>query len=84
MAAKKSRTEESEGSKHNLEHDIQRLEKIVETLEQGEAPLEKALALYEEGIQLSKTCTEKLQKAELRIKSLTKNNDGKLKLENFE
>jgi exodeoxyribonuclease VII small subunit len=45
-------------------------------LEQGDVPLDDALNMYEEGIALSKACTEKLTQAELRIKTLSKAMDG--------
>ncbi|MFD1360659.1 exodeoxyribonuclease VII small subunit [Lentibacillus salinarum] len=36
------------------------LEKIVEKLEKGDVPLEKAINYYQEGMQLSKVCNDKL------------------------
>lgn len=71
-------------SKHSFEQSLTRLEKIVSTLEQGEVSLEESLKMYEEGIQLSKECMETLSKAELRIKQLTKDLNGKLQLTDFE
>ena len=47
-------------------------------------PLDDALKLYEEGIQLSKACAEKLKAAEMRIKKLAKNADGQFVLEDLE
>ena len=84
MTAKKLRADGNEDSGRDLEQDLRRLEKIVEALEQGEVPLEKALKLYEEGILLSKSCTELLQKAELRIKTITKEANGKIKADDLE
>ena len=40
-----------------LEQAMARLEEIVKQLEQGDAPLEDALALFEEGTRLMKKCT---------------------------
>ncbi len=71
-------------SKQSLEGQLQRLEQIVEILEQGQITLDDALTLFEEGIQLSKECNEKLQQAELRIKKLTKTLDGSFKVSEFE
>jgi exodeoxyribonuclease VII small subunit len=73
MTAKKS-------TKQTFEEAVHRLEKIVETLERGDVPLEKALDLYEEGIQLSRTCSENLKSAELRIKKLSKDIKGQFEL----
>lgn len=36
------------------------LDKIVEKLEEGDVPLEKAIAYYQEGMELSKICNDKL------------------------
>lgn len=79
MAASKK-----EISKRTFEQSLARLEKIVDSLEQGEVPLENAIELYEEGIELSKECTETLSKAELKIKKLSKNLGGKIELADFE
>jgi exodeoxyribonuclease VII small subunit len=66
--------------KGSLESSLKRLEEIVETLERGETPLEDAVSLYEEGIQISKGCAEKLKVAELKIKKLSKEIDGQFSL----
>jgi exodeoxyribonuclease VII small subunit len=47
-----------------------RLEEAVAKLEQGGLPLEQAIALYEEGMTLARTCQERLDEAELRITTL--------------
>ena len=49
-----------------------RLEEIVKALEKGDAQLDKSLALFEEGMKLIKDCGEALEKAENKIKLLTK------------
>ena len=67
-------------TKQTFEQSIKRLEEIVEALEHGEVPLDKALSLYEEGIQLSRTCAENLKAAELRIKTLGKDIRGQFEL----
>lgn len=43
------------------------LETVLAQLENGDLPLEQALALYEEGMALSKLCQDKLAAAELRV-----------------
>ena len=73
-----------ETSKKTFEQSLTRLEKIVESLEQGEVSLEDAISLFEEGIELSKECMATLSKAELRIKKLTKEMSGKIELVDFE
>jgi len=62
---------------------LDRLEKIVNDLEKGELPLEKALALFEEGVQLSNSCRKELDTAEGKIEILMKQ-DGKLQAVSFE
>ena len=67
----------------NFEQCLQRLEAIVEELEKGDVPLEKALALFEEGIQLSGSCRKELEEAEGKVEILLKQN-GKLQPEPFD
>ncbi len=67
-------------AKRTFEDSIKRLEEIVEALEQGDVPLDKALNLYEEGVQLSRECTQNLKAAELRIKTLSKDIKGQFEL----
>lgn len=62
---------------------IQRLEKIVQELEQAEVPLEKSLTLFEEGMKLSASCRKELEEAEGKVEILLKQN-GKLQAEAFE
>jgi len=63
---------------------IQRLEKIVQELEQGEVPLEKSLTLFEEGMQLSASCRKELEEAEGKVEILLQKADGKLVAQPFE
>src|SRR5215213_6707322 len=53
------------------------LEAIVKKMEEGDLPLEKALELYERGVQLSRFCHGKLEEAERRLEIL--NERGELK-----
>lgn len=62
---------------------LQRLEKIVQELEKGEAPLETSLTLFEEGMQLSTACRKELEEAEGKVEVLLKQN-GKFQTEPFE
>jgi len=66
-----------------FEECLQRLEKIVDEMEKGELPLEKALGLFEEGIALSASCRKELETAEGKVEILLKQN-GKLQPEPFE
>jgi exodeoxyribonuclease VII small subunit len=56
--------------KNTFEENLFRLEEIGKELDEGDLGLEKSIALFEEGIQLSKSCITALQKAELKITKL--------------
>jgi len=66
-----------------FEECLQRLEEVVNQLERGEVPLEQALKLFEEGVQLSNSCRKELEEAEGKVEILLKQN-GKLQAEPFE
>lgn len=75
-----SSSKKEKEQKHTFEQSLKRLEQIVEELEQGDVPLDDALQMYEEGIELSKACVEKLTQAELRLKKLSKDMEGSFHL----
>lgn len=54
------------------------LEGIVARLEGGDLPLEEALAAFEEGVRLTKICSQRLNEAERKIQILTKATDGRV------
>jgi len=54
----------------SFEQAISRLGEIVESLEEGEQPLEESIALFEEGMTLAKSSQEILDRAERRIEEL--------------
>ena len=58
-------------SELTFEEALGQLEKIVNALETGNAPLDDSLALYEEAVKLVKLCNEKLDLAEQKVKILT-------------
>lgn len=60
----------------SFEASMQRIEKIVRTLEKGDVQLEEALRLFEEGTGLVKRCSAQLEQAELQVVQLTKQPDG--------
>ena len=68
MAAKK---------KLDFEGSMLRLEEIVALLERGDAPLEQAMSLFEEGAKLLRECTKQLDEAEQKVVLLTAGQDGK-------
>jgi exodeoxyribonuclease VII small subunit len=61
----------------DFETAIAELEKIVKQLEEGDLPLEKSLALFERGVELSRYCHDQLGAAQRRIELLTDRGDLK-------
>lgn len=59
-----------------FEKDLEKLEKLVEALEEGGLSLDDSLKKFEEGIKLSQRCDKALNAAEKKIEVLTKNADG--------
>jgi exodeoxyribonuclease VII small subunit len=56
----------------SFESSLERLESIVDRLEGGDLPLETALAVFEEGVALTRRCAEQLGAAERRIELLVR------------
>jgi exodeoxyribonuclease VII small subunit len=54
----------------SFEDAIKEIETIVQKLEQGDVPLEKAIEYFQEGIKLSQICKEKLTKVEKQMTSI--------------
>jgi exodeoxyribonuclease VII small subunit len=61
-----------------FEQSLKQLERIVQELEDGDLPLEKAIKKFEEGIQLTKFCSQKLDETEKKISILLKNTEGQI------
>ncbi len=61
-----------------FEQSMKQLEKIVQELEDGDLPLEKALKKFEDGIKLTKLCSEKLDETEKKVSILLKNTEGRI------
>jgi exodeoxyribonuclease VII small subunit len=57
--------------KRTFEESLLELERMVRELEDGQLGLEDALARYEQGVGLIKSCYQQLQQAEQRILLLT-------------
>jgi len=60
----------------SFEEALARLDSIVRQLEKGDAPLDQALALFEEGTNLIGRCTKMLDEAEQKVAQLKKGPDG--------
>jgi len=70
--------------KEKFEDSLNKLEKIVSRLEEGNISLEESLKLFEEGIRLSRFCNQKLDEAEKRVEILLKGKNGVLKPKPFD
>lgn len=60
----------------SFEKALEGLEGIVQRLEGGDLPLEESLALFEEGVRLTRVCSERLETAEKKIEVLKRNAQG--------
>ena len=74
MAAKK---------KLDFEGSMARREETVSLLEKGDAPLEQAMSLFEEGARLLRECTKQLDEAEQKVSLLTAGKEGEMMEEPF-
>lgn len=71
-------------SQPSFEKALERLEAIVEKLEDPDVTLDQTLALFQEGKRLSDLCRERLADAEQRVSQLLEDAEGKLRLADFE
>lgn len=53
--------------KLSFEDAMNKLEQIVDKLEEGDVPLEAAIGFYKEGMELSKLCHDKLKSVEEQL-----------------
>jgi exodeoxyribonuclease VII small subunit len=60
----------------SFEQLLEQLERVVETLERGDAPLEQALSTFERGVALSRLGARRLDEAERRIEILLSDEGG--------
>jgi exodeoxyribonuclease VII small subunit len=60
----------------SFEAGVARLEALIEELENGGLDLDKSLALFEEGVRLSRRLNKRLNQAEKRLEILLKNEEG--------
>ncbi|MFF2090241.1 exodeoxyribonuclease VII small subunit [Paenibacillus sp. NPDC058174] len=60
----------------SFEEAMEQLEQIVEQLESGDVPLEKAIDLFQQGMKLSQLCGGKLEQVEKKIELLIESEQG--------
>ncbi len=63
-----------------FEDALKKLEKIIEEMERGDMSLDEALKKYQEGLELSRVCSQRLESAKKKIDVLTKNKKGDFEL----
>lgn len=68
---------------NNFEENMKQLEQIANELEKGDLDLDTSVKKFEEGMKISKECSDMLEKAEKKITMLIKNSNGELTEENF-
>ncbi len=69
MASKEKKTEEL-----TLEETFAGLEEVIRTMEQGEISLEESFNLYHKGVDMLKSCNDKIEKVEKKM--LILDNEG--------
>lgn len=71
-------------AKLTFENAMKHLEGIVEALERGDLGLDEALKKFQEGIKLSKFCSNKLDETERKVSILLKDEEGNIREEPFQ
>ena len=67
---------EKKAEPKSIEEIFERLESIISNLKSGDIPLDKSLALFEQGITLAETCRVQLNAAEQKVQELMKDKGG--------
>jgi exodeoxyribonuclease VII small subunit len=71
-------------AKLSFEKALDQLEQIVQEMEAGKLSLENALKKFEEGIKLSRYCSQKLEETEKKITLIMESQDGSILEKPFE
>lgn len=74
--------EKPEDKNLKFEEALEKLQSIVNSMEDGDVMLEELVAKFQEGDSLLKYCNKQLKEAELKIEKLKENSDDQF--ENFE
>jgi exodeoxyribonuclease VII small subunit len=67
----------ADNQEQSFEEAMKNLEEIVEKLEEGDVPLEEAISIYKEGMNLSRLCHTKLKSVEEQLTQIL-SEDGQL------
>jgi exodeoxyribonuclease VII small subunit len=68
----------------SLADDLRRLEEIVRMLEAEDGDIDKALALFEEGVARLRSARDRLSGAEARVQKVLEEADGTLRVEDLD
>lgn len=71
------------GEENNFEQAMEKLEKIVADLDEGNLSLEKSLNSFEDGMKLARFCEQKLDEASGRVEKIMKDFSGQIKTVEF-
>lgn len=72
----KRKTAAGAAQEPSFETALARLEEIVHELEEADLPLERSLAVFEEGVRLSRLLHQRLNEAERKVEILLKDEGG--------
>lgn len=70
-------------SKDRFEDHFKKLEAVVNRLESGDLPLEESVKLFEEGMRLTRICSEKLTEIRKKVEILLKDEKGETVVQPF-
>lgn len=70
-------------AKQTFEGAMKRLESIVRELESGDLSLDEALKKFQDGVKLSRFCSNKLDETEKKVSILLKDEEGSVQAEPF-
>ncbi|WP_018923829.1 exodeoxyribonuclease VII small subunit [Salsuginibacillus kocurii] len=70
-------SEQENREEKSFEEAMEELEQLVKQLETGDVPLEKAITLYQNGMELTKLCNDKLERVEKQMDQIL-NEDGEV------
>lgn len=68
----------------SFEKNLEQLEDVVQSLEEGTATLDESLKAFEKGIKISRACHKELEKAEKKVEILIKENNEIVGKKTFE
>jgi exodeoxyribonuclease VII small subunit len=72
------------GEDMGFEKALEKLEKIVAELEEGDVSLDASLKRYEEGVKLVRVCRDNLEKAKKKVQLLMKDKNGEFTKKDME